>query len=539
MTQPLTQKSTQKPAQKPTWWQKGTVYQIYPRSFKDTSGDGVGDLRGITEKLPYLEWLGVDAVWLSPIYPSPNRDFGYDVSDYIDVDPLFGTLEDFDDLIKEAHERDIKIILDFVPNHSSDEHPWFVESRASKDNPKRDWYTWRDAKADGSPPNNWRSVNGLDTPGSAWVWDEPTEQYYLASFSPYQPELNWRNPEVKEAMMDALRFWLERGADGFRVDMLDFLGKDAEFRDEPPETAQAEDYLAAAKYHLNRPETHDYILEMNRTIHAYPERVLVGEILYYLEPKQINEYYGNGEGLDLPFYFGLMFLPMEADKLRGKIDAYDAAIGDNQPNYNLANHDMPRLSRHGERSKLAAMLLLTLRGTPFLYYGDELNMANVDVPPEKQQDPFIVYQTGTTRDGVRTPMQWNGEEYAGFSEVEPWLPVAEDYESVNVEAEKEDETSMLRLYKRLLELRRTTPALNIGSYQPLEDVPENVFGYWREAEGSRALVLLNFSAEEREVALPGEEVWCVALSTQLDERGRNESTLKLRPFEGVILQPQR
>ena len=519
-----------------TWWQKGTVYQIYPRSFKDTTNNGVGDLKGITEKLEYLEWLGVDAVWLSPIYPSPNRDFGYDVSDYTGVDPLFGTLKDFDDLIREAHGRNIKIILDFVPNHSSDEHPWFVESRSSKNNPKRDWYTWRDAKADGSPPNNWRSVNGLDTPGSAWVWDEATAQYYLASFSPYQPELNWRNEEVKEAMMDALRFWLERGADGFRVDMLDFLGKDAEFRDEPPYTAQAEDYLAAAKYHLNQPETHDYILEMARTIHAYPERVLVGEILYYLEPEQINAYYGNGEGLDLPFYFGLMFLPLEADTLRAKIDAYDAALGDNQPNYNLANHDMPRLSRHKERSRLAAMLLLSLRGTPFLYYGDELNMANVDVPLEKQQDPFTVYQTGTTRDGVRTPMQWNAETYAGFSEAEPWLPVAENYERVNVEVEKQDETSVLWLYKRLLELRRATPALNIG--RTLDDVPDDVFGYRREVEGSKALVLLNFSADAQEVTLPGQEVWCVVLSAELGRRGQAEQPLKLRPFEGVILQPQ-
>ena len=381
------------------WWQKGTVYQIYPRSFKDTTGDGVGDLKGITEKLGYLEWLGVDAVWLSPIFPSPMRDFGYDVSDYKGVDPLFGTLEDFDDLIQEAHKRNLKVILDFVPNHSSDEHPWFVESRSSKDNPKRDWYIWHDAKADGSPPNNWRSVNGLETPGSIWTWDEGTQQFYLASFSPFQPDLNWRNREVREAMTDALRFWLERGADGFRIDMIDFLSKDAALRDEPPETTQAEDYFAAAKYQLNRPETHDYIQEMRRTVHGYPERVMIGEVLYFLTPQQLNAFYRNGNGLDLPFHFGLMFLPMEAEALRAKVDAYEAALGENWPNYNLANHDMPRLSRHGEGSRLAAMLLLTLRGTPFLYYGDELDMANVEVPANKQQDPFIIYEIGTTRDG--------------------------------------------------------------------------------------------------------------------------------------------
>ena len=509
----------------------------YPRSFKDTTGDGVGDLRGITEKLEYLEWLGVDALWLSPIFPSPMRDFGYDVSDYKGVDPLFGTLEDFNDLIREAHARDLKIILDFVPNHSSDEHPWFVESRSSKDNPKRDWYIWHDAKEDGSPPTNWRSVNGLETPGSIWNWDEATQQYYLASFSPFQPDLNWRNEEVKEALADALRFWLERGVDGFRIDMIDFLSKDAELRDEPPETAQADDYLAAATYQMNRPETHDYIREMRRTVHDYPERVMVGEVLYFLSPEQLNAFYGDGSGLDLPFHFGLMFLPLDAKALRTKIDAYEAALGDNQPNYNLANHDMPRLSRHGAGSRLAAMLLLTLRGTPFLYYGDELNMANVDVPPEKQQDPFVIYEIGMTRDGMRTPMQWDSERYAGFSNVEPWLPVAEDYERINVEAEKQDKTSMLWLYKGLLELRRATPALHIGSYGPLDETPDTLFGYWRESEGSRALVLLNFSAEEQEVTLPAEEAWSVALSTLLDRNGKAEQTLRLRPFEGVILQP--
>lgn len=357
-----------------TWWQRGTVYQVYPRSFKDASGDGVGDLRGITENLGYLEWLGVDAVWLSPIFPSPARDFGYDVTDYTDVDPLFGTLADFDDLIEEAHRRDLKIILDFVPNHTSNEHPWYSESRSSAHNPKRDWYTWRDAQPDGSPPNNWRSLNDLKTPGSAWAWDEATQQYYLASFSAFQPELNWRNSDVRAAILDALRFWLARGVDGFRIDILDFLGKDAQFRDEPPEVANAKDYPSAARYQLNRPETHDYIREMRRVIHSYDspgERVLIGEVLYFLEPEQFAAYYADGQGLDLPFNFGLMFAPLEAQALRKKVNAYDAALNNSQsaqPTYNLANHDMPRLSRHGDAARLAATLLLTLRGTPFLYY---------------------------------------------------------------------------------------------------------------------------------------------------------------------------
>ena len=522
----------------PTWWQAGTVYQIYPRSFKDTSGNGVGDLAGITQKLTYLEWLGIDAVWLSPIYPSPMRDFGYDVSDYAGVDPLFGTLDDFNELIAEAHRRGIKIVLDFVPNHCSAEHPWFRESRASRDNPKRDWFTWRDAKPDGSAPNNWRSATALDTPGSAWAWDETTAQYYLASFSSYQPDLDWRNDAVREALMDALRFWLERGVDGFRIDMLDFLGKDAELRDEPPETEEAEDYLSAAKYHLNRPEMHDYIREMHRTVHAYPERVLVGETLYFIEPEQINAYYGDGQGLDLPFHFGLMFLPMEAGRLRAKVDAYDAAIGQNQPNYNLANHDRPRLSRHADRARLAAMLLLTLRGTPFMYYGDELNMPNVEVPPDRQQDPFIIHEIGTTRDAMRTPMQWSAEANAGFTddEAEPWLPISTDYARINVESEQQDERSMLWLYKRLLELRRATPALNIGDYRSVDGVPDGVFAYVRGFEGTETLVVLNFSDAACEVALP-EGRWHLALSTALDRQENVVERVVLRAFEGIILQP--
>ena len=320
----------------------------------------MGDLRGIAEKLLYLEWLGVDAVWLSPIYPSPMRDFGYDVTDYTDVDPLFGTLDDFDALIEEAHRRNLKIILDFVPNHSSDEHPWFTESRSSRDNPKCDWYIWADPKEDGSPPNNWLSVNGLETPGSIWHFDKTTRQYYLASFSSFQPDLNWANPEVREAMTDALTFWLARSVDSFRIDMIDFLGKDPELRGEPSETEQVEDYFAGTTRQLGRPETHDYIKEMRRAIHSYEGRVMIGEVLYYLTPEQINAFYGEGEGLDLPFYLGLMFLPMEAKALREKVDAYDVALGNNWPNYNLANYDMPCLSRHGERARLAAMLLLTL-----------------------------------------------------------------------------------------------------------------------------------------------------------------------------------
>jgi len=563
------------------WWQRGVVYQVYPRSFQDADGDGVGDLRGIVRRLDHLAWLGVDAIWLSPIFPSPMRDFGYDVIDATGVDPLFGDLNDFDALVAEAHRRDLRLVLDVVPNHTSDEHPWFVRSRSSRDDPKRDWYIWRDAKPDGSPPTNWRGVDALDTPGSVWRFDARSGQFYLASFSAFQPDLNWANPAVRAAMNDVLRFWLDRGVDGFRLDMADFLGKDPHFRDEPPETAAADDYLAATRFQLYAPVTRAHLAEMGRTVHAHPDTVLIGEVLYQLSPDQLAAYYrgahpaagetadgsdagsadgsnagsagasapgeelpseelafeaSQGEGLDMPFHFGLMFVPMRAGPLRARIDAYEAALGDRWPNYDLANHDMPRLSRHGEAARLAVMLLLTLRGTPFLYYGDEIGMANVDVPPERQLDPFIIYLTGTTRDGVRTPMQWRSGPNAGFSDAEPWLPVAPDAHEVNVETQRSDPRSMLSLHRRLLELRRTRPSLHAGGYEPLDGTPEGVFAYRREHDGDAALVVLNFTDAEREVTLPRPKRWRFGLSTLLDDAARpRDGALTLRPHEGAVL----
>ena len=537
------------------WWQRGVVYQIYPRSFQDADGDGIGDLRGIVGRLDHLAWLGVDAIWLSPIFPSPMRDFGYDVTDATDVDPLFGDLSDFDALVEEAHRRDLRLVLDVVPNHTSDEHPWFERSRSSKDDPKRDWYIWRDAKPDGSPPTNWRGVDALDTPGSVWRFDARTGQFYLASFSGFQPDLNSANAEVREAMNDVLRFWLDRGVDGFRLDMADFLGKDPHFRDEPPETAAADDYLAASRFQLCAPVTRAHLAELGRTVHARPDRALIGEVLYQLSPTQLASYYRGAdpassepaprsvdgeelqdEGLDMPFHFGLMFVPMRAGPLRARIDAYEAALGDRWPNYNLANHDMPRLRRHGEATRLAVMLLLTLRGTPFLYYGDEIGMANVDVPPEQQLDPFIIYLTGTTRDGVRTPMQWTPGPNAGFTDGEPWLPVAADAHEVNVEAQRSDPRSMLSLHRRLLDLRRARPSLNSGGYEPLDGTPEGVFAYRRQDGDDASLVVLNFTDTAQDVALPRPRRWTVALSTVLDDavRPRN-GAVTLRPHEGVVL----
>nr|PZN31071.1 MAG: alpha-amylase [Chloroflexota bacterium] len=373
------------------WWQRGVIYQIYPRSFQDSNGDGVGDLRGILQRLDYLAWLGVDAIWLSPIYPSPMADFGYDVADYCDIHPLFGNLEDFDRLVAEAHARGLKVILDYVPNHTSSQHPWFLESRSSRESPKRDWYIWRDPAPDGGPPNNWLAFFG----GPAWTWDEATGQYYLHSFLPEQPDLNWRNPEVQRAMLDALRFWLDRGVDGFRVDVIWLMIKDDQFRDNPPNPDYRPDQPPIASllpvYNADRPEVLDIIRMMRRTLDAYDERMMVGEI--YLPIDRLMAYYGqNGDGCHLPFNFQLILLPWQAEKIKAAVDSYEQALPPGGwPNWVLGNHDQPRVATRAGQSQVgvAAMLLLTLRGTPTIYYGDEIGMHNVDIPPEQFQDCLL------------------------------------------------------------------------------------------------------------------------------------------------------
>lgn len=435
-------------------------------------------------------------------------------------------------------------MLDVVPNHTSDQHPWFVEARSSRDHPRRDWYIWASPQLDGSPPNDWRGVDDLDTPGSAWRFDEATGEFYVASFSSFQPDLNWANPKVRRAMADALDVRLRRGVDGFRLDMIDILGKDPQRRDEPPETATAEDYLAAAQFQLHLPETLRYVRELRATVHAHPDRVLIGEVLYFLTPEQLDRLYGGGDGLDLPFHFGLMFLPMRATEVRARVDACEAGLSEGTwPNDNLANHDMPRLSRYDENTRLAAMLLLTLRGTPFTYYGDEIGMPNVHVPDKRRQDPFVVHQAGTSRDGSRTPMQWSAETNAGFSVAEPWLPLSDDWTSVNVETERADPTSLLWLHKRLIALRRELPALHAGSYEPLDDVPEGCYVFRRrtegdaesDADGDAVLVALNFTDQPVEIALSTGLEGRIALSTRLDRDEPTRERLALRPHEGVVV----
>ena len=535
----------------PLWWKTGVIYQIYPRSFKDTTGNGVGDLQGVIRKLDYLsDTLGVDAVWLSPFYPSPMADFGYDVADYTDVDPLFGELETFDALVAQAHARDLRVIIDLVPNHTSDQHPWFQESRSSRDNPKRDWYIWQDPQPDGSPPNNWLSVFG----GPAWEFDERTGQYYLHSFLKEQPDLNWRNPEVREAIFDVVRFWLERGVDGFRVDVAHYIMKDPQLRDNPPNPDRGAlihrslgDYDSLLHVHdLNHPDVHDVYRQFRAILDAYSEerpRVSIGEVHIFDWDEWVKFYGQDLDELHLPFNFTLLGVEWDAEAVRQKVDALEAVLPAGAwPNYVLGNHDDDRVAaRYGRRAaRAAAMLLLTLRGTPTLYYGDEIGMTNVDVPPERQQDPWGKRVEGMSRDPCRTPMQWTPGPNAGFAPPETeelWLPLAEDYQEINVERELGDPRSILNLHRRLLAYRDRSPALQWGCYQPVDSVPNDCYVYLREADEERVLVALNFSAEERTISLPDLGEGEVAVSTYMDRPGPVDlAHLTLRPNEGLIIE---
>ena len=472
------------------------MYQIYPRSFQDSDGDGVGDLKGITQRLDHLKWLGINAVWVSPIFPSPMADFGYDISDYCDIHPLFGTMDDFDKLLEEVHARDMKLILDLVPNHTSNEHPWFLESRSSKDNPKRDWYIWKDPAEDGSEPNNWLSVFG----GSAWEWDEKTGQYYYHAFLKEQPDLNWRNPEVQKAMFDVMRFWLDKGVDGFRVDVMWHMIKDDQFRDNPPNPDYEEHQSTYQKviptYSTDQSEVHEIVAKMRNVMDEYDERVMIGEI--YLPIHRLVTYYGaDNQGTHLPFNFMLITLDWDAEVLARHINEYEGALPEGGwPNWVIGNHDKPRItSRVGKsQAKVAGMLLLTLRGTPTMYYGDEIGMLDVPIPPDQVQDPqgLNMPDKDLSRDPARTPMQWDASENAGFTQGEPWLPLPQTYKRINVEAQKDDRYSMLTFYRRLIELRQQEPALNIGDYAPvLTSGP--LLGYTRKHQDTTYLVLLNLS----------------------------------------------
>ena len=527
------------------WWQRGVIYQIYPRSFADASGDGVGDLRGITGRLAYLAWLGVDAVWISPIYLSPMADFGYDVTDHTAVDPLFGTLADFDALVSEAHRLRLRVLLDYVPNHTSIEHPWFAEARASRDSPRRDWYLWRDPAPDCGPPNNWRSVFG----GPAWTVDPSSGQYYYHAYLPVQPDLNWRHPPVREAMLGVLRFWLARGVDGFRVDALRHLLKDPEWRDNPPNpnfrNGMSPYEALLPVYSTDLDDIHEPIAAMRTALreHGDPsdERLLLGEL--YVPIERLVRYYGrDGRGLQMPANMHLIATDWRPEAIAALVKRYEAALPSGAwPNWVLGNHDRSRIAtRVGQaQARVAAMLLLTLRGTPTLYYGDELGMTDVPIPPEQIRDPYArrVPDLGVGRDPQRTPMQWSAEAHAGFCppDTEPWLPVSAGYKHLNVAGQQNDTDGMLTLYRRLLALRRESVALTAGSYETIR-ADDGILAYARMSGSQRMLVALNLTGTPRTVALSGR----VRLSTQLDRQSESANgVLRLRSNEGAVLEPER
>jgi alpha-glucosidase len=526
------------------WWKRGIIYQIYPRSFQDSNGDGVGDLNGIRGRLDYLEWLGIDAIWISPIYPSPMADFGYDIRDYCDVDPIFGTLANFDSLLTEAHRRGLKVILDYVPNHTSEQHPWFVESRSSRTNLKRDWYIWRDGKPGGLPPNNWVSQFG----GPAWTLDPATDQYYLHSFLTQQPDLNWRNPAVREAMFDVLRFWLDRGVDGFRIDVLWLLIKDIAFRDNPPNPAytpaQPTINRHLSVYNSDQPEVHDVVTRMRSVLDEYAGRVLIGEI--YLPFDRLVTYYGeNLGGTQLPFNFALIHATWQANAIAQLVTDYEKALPPGGwPNWVLGNHDQPRIAARvgAAQARIAAMLLLTLRGTPTMYYGDELGLDRVPVPPQFAKDPWEKNEPGigVSRDPSRTPFQWNASANAGFTTGTPWLPLDPDYQIQNFESLREDRYSLLMLYQGLIRIRNRHQALILGDARAI-NAKNDVLSYERSHGAETLIVVLNLGAEPCTLSSLNTSQFdrsTILLSTYMDRDGPG-AEITLRANEGLILRAGR
>src|SRR5215469_10651096 len=463
------------------WWQHAVFYEVYPRSFADSNGDGIGDLNGITSKLDYLKDLGVDAIWMTPCFPSPQVDFGYDVSDYLTIDPMYGTLEDFDRLVSEAKKRGIRVILDFVVNHTSDHHAWFLDSKSSKTAAKRDWYIWRDGKGPDQPPNNWISTFG----SPAWKYDPATKQYYYHYFYPEQPDLNWRNPAVEKAMFDVTRFWYQRGVAGFRLDAVDTLYEDPNLRDNPPRPGKDKfgRPLQDERYNKKLPEVHQALQRLRKVADEY-DAVLIGET-WTKDVKQLEAYHGEGNELHLPMDLMLTELPFSAKAFRAHIQSLDAAKS--WPTYVISNHDIRRpYSRYGDGvhnddiAKLMAGFYLTLRGTPIMYYGEEIGMENND-PKRKEdvKDPIgvIGWPEEKGRDGERTPMQWDSGPNAGFTTGKSWLPVADSAQKHNVETQSNDPRSILSFYKEVIHLRKTEPAMLDGTYAPLNEFDANVISY--------------------------------------------------------------
>lgn len=525
------------------WWRDGVIYQIYPRSFADSNGDGIGDLRGILQHLDYLVELGVDAIWLSPIYPSPDVDFGYDVQDYLDIDPKFGSLADFDLLVTEAHQRGIRIVLDLVLNHTSDQHPWFVESRRSRDNPYRGYYLWRDPGAGGGVPNNWESIFG----GKAWELDPVTGQYYYHMFYKEQPDLNWRNPKVREAMLDVFRFWCERGADGFRLDVFNMFFKDENFTDNPPALGLRGFDRQKHVYEMDQPEMIPLLKEIRAVLDSFPERYAVGET-FISTPAKAAGYSAPGL-LHAAFDFGFLNCPWNPARFLESIQNWENALQDGGwPTYVLNNHDTRRSAsrftraENDDRLQVAATLLLTQHGTPFLYYGEEIGMRDITITRDQVQDPIgqRYWPVFKGRDGCRAPMQWNESMHAGFSTGKPWLPVHPNYTVRNVENQRKDPQSLFHYYRKLLALRKQYRVLRDGMFQPLTFEPQRLLAYLRQNAEDTIMVALNFGKRPVKFALGGmvrRAEWELLFSNKRAELPalKDGILLPLEGYEAVIL----
>ena len=521
------------------WWRDAVIYEIYPRSYADTNGDGVGDLPGITEHLDHLEWLGIDAIWLNPVTPSPNTDWGYDVSDYCDIHPELGTLDDFDQLVREADRRGIRVLNDLVPNHTSDQHRWFAQARMSKDDLRRDWYVWADPKPDGSPPNNWISSFG----GDAWTLDETTGQYYLHLFLPTQPDLNWWNEDVAKAFDDILRFWFDRGVCGFRIDVCHAVIKDRELRDNPPAT---DDDPAAVRifgqrnvFSQNRPEVHDVLKRWRKVARSYdPERLLLGET-YVWDLDALCAFYGKrNDELQLAMNIPFTMSRLDAQRMSTIVDRMQTNLPRHAwPVWMGSNHDAGRFATRwceGDDRKVrcALMMLLTLRGTPLLCYGDEIGLTDVELDESQLRDPVGIrfFPAYAGRDPGRTPMQWTWDDGAGFTRarVDPWLPFG-DPSACNVADQRKDATSVLHLCRDLIALRKEHRDLTAGTYSRRSS-PDGVWAYKR---GQRFVVALNMSDDEVKVSrLRG----TIRISTGRDRDGQSFSGgLELGGWEGVVV----
>ncbi|MGB4800657.1 MAG: alpha-amylase family glycosyl hydrolase [Candidatus Saccharimonadales bacterium] len=536
-----------------TWRSVNAVYQIYPRSFQDSSGDGIGDLRGVIDRLPYLagdtDSLGVDAVWFSPFFPSPMADFGYDVSDYCDIDSLFGTLDDFKELLSAAHARGLKVMIDFVPNHSSNQHPWFLESKSARTSSKRDYYVWRNPKPDGSPPNNWLSIFG----GSAWQWDHTTRQYYLHTFLKEQPDLNWDNPAVRREMQHVLHWWFQMGVDGIRADAVRWISKDEHYRDDPLNQGftpgpQADEYGSLLHVHSRfGPHLFTYLRELTDVAAQYKDRIILFEDYpdaVFTTRDQYLGFYGVNPRVGMPFNFEGIGRPFTAESYRTFVETYQGFLNPklHVPVYCFGNHDQHRLvSRVGERqARLVAIMQMTLPGLPVLYYGDELGMKNGLIPEGQEQDPLNRIKPGLAqgRDPERTPMQWDSSRTAGFTRsTHPWLPIAQGAEKLNVAVERQQPDSYWTLYRWLLRFRSESDSMATGTYQTLQtDDDAHLYAYTRTLRDKTVLTILNFSSRRRKYTLPSAGRVLMASNPTKLPRLTRRHVLKLRPYEAAIIE---